>query len=69
MILSGQLDVAVWWHLDVLGEEPLHLPVDLVSDRTNVLQQLTFEAVQVADVVITMGCGDTCDLSGKRATR
>jgi protein-tyrosine-phosphatase len=38
--------------------------IDITAERPKIL---TTEAVQVSDVVITMGCGDTCPIfSGKR---
>jgi protein-tyrosine-phosphatase len=38
--------------------------IDITAERPKIL---TTQAVQVSDVVITMGCGDTCPIfSGKR---
>jgi arsenate reductase len=40
---------------------------DGIDIANNVFKRLTTEAIQVSDVVITMGCGDACPVfPGKR---
>lgn len=47
-------------------EAMLEVGIDLAGETPKII---TPEAVQASDVVVTMGCGDTCPYSPARATR
>ena len=50
--------------IDVVREAMLEEGIDISAEKPKIL---TTEAVQTSDVVITMGCGDTCPIyPGKR---